>query len=213
MILLAIETAYDVCGAALVSRDRVLGLEEVVAPRRHNELLAPAVERLMAASGTSWADLAGIAVSAGPGAYSGLRVGMSYVKGLAWGADLPVFVVPTLPSLVIDEELVPPCWIAAWSHRDRIYAQQWEAVGRYGNVTGMDWQVFAAQAGEGPVAGYQLERFLPTDGITFVPACPSAVKVGKFAITQDLQPTSNLDNLAPNYLHEFQPRRLDDAHS
>lgn len=213
MILLAVETAYDVCGVALVSRDRILGLEESIAPRRHIELLAPAVERLMATARVGWEDLAGIAVSAGPGSFTGLRIGMSYVKGLAWGTNQPVYAVPTLPSLMIDEEVDPPHWIAAWSHRERIFAQRREIGGRFGEITSMDWQTFAAQAAGDAVAGYGLERFLPAEGITFVPACPSAVKVGKFALTQDLQPTSDLDNLVPNYLHEFQPRRLTDARS
>jgi len=62
MRLLALETAYDVCGAALVSDSGIEDLEEQLAPRRHNEVLAPAVERLLARAGRRFEDLDGIAL-------------------------------------------------------------------------------------------------------------------------------------------------------
>ena len=206
MTLLAIETAYDVCGAALVDAGlAVLGLKEQVAPRRHNELLAPAVEKLLETAGLQWGDLTGIAVSAGPGSYTGLRIGMSYVKGAAWGAGLPVYPVPTLASLVMDCPVPPPHWIAAWSHREAVYAQRREGEAEFGSVDRLDWQSFAQRSAGETVAGYLLERFLPAAGITFVRTCPSAAKVGKFALVHNLRPTSDLDNLVPDYHHEFQP--------
>ncbi len=205
MTLLAIETAYDVCGAALVSTDQeVLGLEEQVAPRRHNELLAPAVERLLGTAGLQWGDLTGIAVSAGPGSYSGLRIGLSYAKGAAWGAGLPVYPVPTLASLLLDSPLLPPHWIAAWSHREQVYAQLREGEAEFGAIDCLDWPTFAQRAAGETIAGYLLERFLPAAGITYVQTCPSAAKVGKFVLAHNLRPTSDLDNLVPDYHHELQ---------
>ncbi len=205
MTLLAIETAYDVCGAALVGSDQdVLALEEQVAPRRHNELLAPAVKRLLGTAGLQWGDLSGIAVSAGPGSYCGLRIGMSYVKGAAWGAGLPVYPVPTLASLLLDSPLTPPHWIAAWSHRGQVYAQRREGEAEFGAIDCLDWPDFAKRAAGETIAGYLLERFLPAAGITYVQTCPSATKVGKFALVHNLRPTSDLDNLVPDYHHEFQ---------
>ena len=205
MTLLAIETAYDVCGAALVSSDRVvIGLEEQVAHRRHNELLAPAVERLLGTAGLQWSDLSGIALSAGPGSYSGLRIGLSYVKGAAYGRGLPVYPVPTLASLLLDSPLPPPHWVVTWSHREQVYIQRREDEAQFGSIECLDWQSFAQRATGETIAGYLLERFLPAAGITYVQTCPSAAKIGKFVLDHNLQPTSDLDNLVPDYHHELQ---------
>ena len=107
MTYLAIETAYDVCGVALVNASGVEALEEQVAPRRHNELLAVSVDRLLADSGRRLSDLDGIALSVGPGSFTGLRIGMSYAKGLALGTGLPIIPVPTLPSLLAKNGFTP----------------------------------------------------------------------------------------------------------
>lgn len=213
MRLLALETAYDVCGAALVDDTGVEALEEQRAPRRHNEVLAPAVGRLLSGAGRRFDDLDGIALSAGPGSYTGLRVGMSYAKGLAYGTGLPVIPVPSLPSLLEGEEIDSPDWVAAWSHGRNVYAVQPEGNDRWGEVYFMGWDDFARRAAGGTVAGYLLDRFQPGSSISVVETCPSAAKVGKFALARRLPPASDLAALVPDYHHEYQVRLSSHAHS
>lgn len=213
MRLLTIETAYDVCGAAVMSEAGVEMVEERHAPRCHNEVLAPAVERLLGALGCRFTDLDGIALSMGPGSYTGLRVGMSYAKGLAFGTGLPVIPVPSLPSLLVGEELARPDWVAAWSHGRNVYALQPRGSDGWSEVHFMGWDDFARLAKGGTVAGYLLDRFLPCPVLTVVQTCPSAVKVGKFALERRLPPASDLAALVPDYHQEFQRRLSSYAHS
>lgn len=213
MTLLAIETAYDVCGVALINDDGIKALEEQVAPRRHNELLAVSTERLLTRCGCRLRDLDAIAVSLGPGSYTGLRIGMSYAKGLAYGAQLPVIPVPTLPSLLVDEDLPEVRWIATWSNGSNVYAAPIDAHGEVGEIQYLEWPDFTAKVKGQALAGYRLERFQPAGAMSYVETCPSAAKVGKFALAQGLEPASDVAVLVPDYHHQFQPGIINNAHS
>jgi tRNA threonylcarbamoyladenosine biosynthesis protein TsaB len=98
-MLLAIETATDVCSVALLAGERVLGVAEALRPRAHAELLAPLVHDLLAQHGVRAADLQTVAVSAGPGSYTGLRIGVSTAKGLCIASGAGLVGVPTLAAL------------------------------------------------------------------------------------------------------------------
>ncbi len=206
MSFLAVETAYDVCGVALVSNAGLEALEEQVSPRRHNEILAPMVQRLLAKAGCQISDLDGIALSIGPGSYTGLRVGMSYIKGLAFAHDLPVIPVPTLPALLEGERIEKPDWIATWSHGCNVYTMHVEQNNQRSTVQFMSWDEFVQHAAGQTIAGYQLERFQSHLDISIVEICPSAAKVGKFALARRLAPAPDLANLVCAYHHEFEAR-------
>ncbi|MEE9162530.1 MAG: tRNA (adenosine(37)-N6)-threonylcarbamoyltransferase complex dimerization subunit type 1 TsaB [Candidatus Neomarinimicrobiota bacterium] len=212
MRLLAIETAYDICGAAVMSAEGVEGLEEEPAPRRHNEQLAPAVQRVMQSAGRAYEDLDAIAISVGPGGYTGLRVGMSYVKGLAFGTGLPLIPVPTLPSLLAGETVAPD-WVVTWSHGENVYALRTSGFVPPGEVRFLPWEEFLPLAKNQTIAGYLLERFLPPAGITIIPTVPSAEKVGRYALENRLKPVEEPGTLVPDYHNDFTERLSRHAHS
>lgn len=91
MLLLALDTSTPAVSAAVHDGDRVLAQEVVVDARRHGELLAPVLARVLDAAGAQPRHLTGIVVGVGPGPYTGLRVGV--VTALAMGAALDVPVV------------------------------------------------------------------------------------------------------------------------
>jgi tRNA threonylcarbamoyladenosine biosynthesis protein TsaB len=99
MKLLAVESATLSGGAAILDGDRVLGEITLNIAITHSERLLAAVDRLLADCGLAPADLDGLAVSVGPGSFTGLRVGLATVKGLAMALDLPIAPVPTLDAL------------------------------------------------------------------------------------------------------------------
>ena len=96
MTLLGIETATTVCAAA-VMRDGVLLAEELVDERNvHAEKLLTMVDTAFQLSGSTLEQMDGIAVSIGPGSFTGLRIGLSVAKGLAFASGKPILPVPTL---------------------------------------------------------------------------------------------------------------------
>ena len=98
MKLLAFETATEACSVALWIDGEVSERFEV-APRRHAELSLPWAEALLADAGVARAQLDALAVSRGPGAFTGVRLGISLVQGIALALDRPVVTVSTLAVL------------------------------------------------------------------------------------------------------------------
>ena len=106
-LVLGIETATVLGGIALVSGGGEL-LGEVLLRNHesHSERMLPAIDWLLATLGTSLRDCAAVAVSAGPGSFTGLRAGMAAAKGLAFSLGVPLYGIPTLEALAAN---VPPC--------------------------------------------------------------------------------------------------------
>lgn len=98
MILLAFELATEACSVALLQDGRLLTRHEV-APRRHVELALPWAEALLDDAGLAKSRLDALAVGVGPGAFTGVRLAISLVQGIALGLDRPVVPVSTLAAL------------------------------------------------------------------------------------------------------------------
>src|SRR5882724_976537 len=99
MKILALESATLAGGAALLDGDRLVGETTVSIALTHSERMMVVVDRLLTDCGWSATELEGLAVSVGPGSFTGLRVGIATVKGLALALGLPVAPVPTLDAL------------------------------------------------------------------------------------------------------------------
>ena len=97
--ILSIETATLAGGVALMDEAGLIAEYRLHVEARHSERLLSAIDRLLYDSGTSVADLGAIAVSIGPGSFTGLRVGLSTAKGLAMGSGRPLVTVPTLEAI------------------------------------------------------------------------------------------------------------------
>lgn len=98
MRLLAFETATEACSVAVLADGQVLERFEV-APRRHAELALPWAQELLAEAGLARSQLDAIAVGRGPGAFTGVRLGVGLAQGIALALDLPVVPVSTLAVL------------------------------------------------------------------------------------------------------------------
>ncbi len=101
MNLLAIETATEACSVALIHGEQLIARSEI-APRRHTELVLPMADALLAEAGIGRHALDAIAVGCGPGAFTGVRLGVSLAQGMALALDLPVIPVSSLAALALE---------------------------------------------------------------------------------------------------------------
>lgn len=99
MLVLGIETAGSVCSVGLAEGATVLTERTVRGARIHSVRLIPLIEGALCDAGKRPADLEGLAVSAGPGSFTGLRIGMAVAKALAHALDRPVAGVSSLDVL------------------------------------------------------------------------------------------------------------------
>ncbi len=98
-MILCIETATGVCSAALCDDRRVISVAEAPPGMSHAAQLTVIIQRLLDETGTKAGDLGAVAVSKGPGSYTGLRIGVSTAKGIAYGAGIPLLGINTLTAM------------------------------------------------------------------------------------------------------------------
>jgi tRNA threonylcarbamoyladenosine biosynthesis protein TsaB len=98
-LILCIETATEVCSVALSRDDTLLGIKESGERNAHSAMLTTYITDLFSTSEYVFSDLDAIAVSMGPGSYTGLRIGVATAKGLCYALNKPLIAVPTLQSM------------------------------------------------------------------------------------------------------------------
>lgn len=99
MRVLAVETSTLAGGVALLDGESVRGEYVLDVRTTHSERLMSAIDRVLSDAGWTARDLEGLAVAVGPGSFTGLRIGLSTVKGLALALGIPVAPVPTLDAM------------------------------------------------------------------------------------------------------------------
>lgn len=98
-MILCLETATDICSVSLCNEDSIRGLKESTRERSHASSLTVLTEDILREAGIKVADLEAIAVSKGPGSYTGLRIGVSTAKGLAYASSVPLIGIDTTLSM------------------------------------------------------------------------------------------------------------------
>ncbi len=94
-----IETATQVCSVALAQNGKVIVAKEEHIPQSHASLLTNFVKEVVAEANLSLSDLDAVAVSTGPGSYTGIRIGISVAKGLCYSLNCPFIKVSTLQAM------------------------------------------------------------------------------------------------------------------
>jgi len=128
MLILAIDTALDACSAAVLdtTASKTIALESQPMKRGHAEALMPLIARVMATSGIAFTSLDRIAVTTGPGSFTGLRVGLSAARGIALAADKPVVGLTTLTAYaapIVAENGAHPIISAIDARHGHVYFQ------------------------------------------------------------------------------------------
>ena len=100
-LILHIETSTELCSVALSHGDCCLAVRENPEGRNHATMLTPFIDDLLSTNNVSTNQLDAVAVSSGPGSYTGLRIGLSTAKGLCYGGNIPLVAVSTLQAMSV----------------------------------------------------------------------------------------------------------------
>ena len=186
--LLLIETSTSLCSAALAEDDRIICSRRSSEPRAHASLTAVFIKEMLEELGLTAKDLDAVAVSSGPGSYTGLRVGSSTAKGLCFGSGAPLIAVSTLDILArqaVEGGLPEGCKAIlpmVDARRMEVYTAIYKPDGtRISEITPvvLDENSFAELLAAGPVAviGDAAEKFKTIKNATtasYVQTCPEA---------------------------------------
>jgi len=223
-LILCIETGTDVCSVGIAKEGELLSLRESDEGRDHARKVGVFVDELLHETGIAPDELDAVAVGKGPGSYTGLRIGVSFAKGLCYGLQKPLVAVGSLDSLVevaredyeagilqVDDwERAVLCPMVD-ARRMEVYTQLFDAFGRPLNeisATVIDGGSFAAQrTGERPcvIFGNGARKCAEVlDGALCVEVTPSAR--GLVRLAQQALDEGRIEDIAyfePFYLKNF----------
>lgn len=217
--ILALETATKICSVAVSENGVVAGEFSIYVPHAHVERLVSMINDLLKNLRLKYSDLDAIAVSNGPGSFTGLRIGLSVAKGIAFAEDKQIIAVPTLDALalrariLVDRKTVVPVLHARGRE---FYYCRYKFVNSFPERSG-DYKV----SGPAEIAEeFDSETIFVGEGVaelvkedcinvkfgerSFCELTASAVEVGMAAQEKfDRQEFSDLRTLVPMYVKDF----------
>jgi len=128
-LVLAIDTAAPRLQLALLRTDGTVDCSIDDIAQGHAELLFPLLDALLARNGTTYGDLDRIAVTTGPGSFTGLRIGLSAARGLGLALNIPVLGIPSLLAISLAAPASKPVAVLLDARRDEAYFQGFAAPG------------------------------------------------------------------------------------
>ncbi|MCK4661660.1 MAG: tRNA (adenosine(37)-N6)-threonylcarbamoyltransferase complex dimerization subunit type 1 TsaB [Bacteroidales bacterium] len=100
-LILNIETATNICSVALGKNGKLIAIKESDKDKSHASLLTVFIDEILKDNNYKASDIDAVAVSKGPGSYTGLRIGVSVAKGICFGIEKPLIEISTLQSLAL----------------------------------------------------------------------------------------------------------------
>jgi len=207
--ILAFETSENICGVCIYFSDEKYFSSAVNLKHSHSEMIFEITDSLFKLAGIKPLDLDSIAVSEGPGSFTGLRIGFSAAKGMAYGAKLPIISVPTYEALAFqltsvlkeDGEFI----ISNTVNKDEVFFSKFQIKGNnyifVEDLTVLRKELFIQKS-----QGYRVfgnSTILIGKQVVY-PMVPDPLFVAKWAIEFGMaKKTFNYDFLEPNYLKNF----------
>lgn len=215
---MSIETSGAACSVSLAKGGEVVGSVTLDDSNRQSSMLVPAIESLFKQCSRPMSECDAVAVSSGPGSYTGLRVGVSTAKGLCYGLGKPMISVPTLEILLAEARSMEQCAGADYfvpmldARRMEVYQAVYDAdgncveevsakvldAGSYADLLQKGRVVFV-----GTGAGKYSDAFPHPNGI-YVPCVPKAEFMASAAqAAYDAGRFEDVAYFEPFYLKEF----------
>ena len=182
MLLLGLDTATEAVTVALHDGTRVLAEVTTTDKHRHAELLAPAIEQVLATAGAERGDLTGIAVGVGPGPYTGLRVGLVTARVLGAALGIPVHGVCSLDVIAADID-APRFLVATDARRREVYFARYDETGRYFGPQ-VERPGDIEDRGSMPAFGEGAWQYKELFPVAEGPLCPSAATLCRIVVTE-----------------------------
>jgi len=201
MNILAIESASTVCGVALFLNSKLVELNEIDEPRIHGKRLPVTIYDILYNHSMTSNQLDGIAISSGPGSYTGLRIGMSIARGLAAAGGIPIIPVPTLFAMNAHIQQDGFYWLILHSHKNLVYVQRYH-LGE--PVSEIGFEEFHLKR-NASIYGFNLKNLC--SDYKSIP--PSAKSVGELALQHYNEwMETDLDQVSPNYITNINLRKV-----
>lgn len=206
--ILAIETSDELCSTAIMLTENSFAEINFQKKFVHSEKLMPMISDLLKNVDMKIDDVGTIAVSIGPGSFTGLRIGLTIAKGLSVGRNIPIIPVPTFDALALQLSSILPdqtnFLIANNANINEIYFAKYKSINkRYEVLTEtclLDKTNFSSMQNEGDLfyGNFTLEKN------DFKTSSPNAISIAKWAYLfgKDLVNFDH-DLLEPNYLKKF----------
>jgi len=207
--ILAIETSEVTCGICIYFSDDKFFSSSMNLKHSHAENIFEIIDWLFKISKIRPEDLDNIAISSGPGSFTGLRIGMSAAKGIAYGSGLPVIAVPTYDAFAIQiSQLLPnesQFIIANKVNKDEVYFAKFQIRANsyifVDDLMVLKNNLFKIKVNDVPVFGNA--ALLLNENVKF-PFSPDPKFVAKWAVEfGEKNKTFEYDFLEPNYLKNF----------
>ena len=223
MYVLGIETSTPVCGVGIAENRQILADYSLDAGVQHVERLISMVNQVLADANLSLDAMSGVAVGAGPGSFTGLRIGMATAKGLCLAAGVPIVSVSTLAGIAYDHLTygVPVCAMLD-ARRGQVYAGMYRS-GKMGPHSVLSDAVLPLEellpllprpvifAGQGAhVHKDRIMAWMEGDA-SIVPGFPKGGSLAAIGcVMVELGEVSDITQVEPNYLRSSQAEWLHD---
>jgi tRNA threonylcarbamoyladenosine biosynthesis protein TsaB len=220
-VILSIETSTGPCSVALHHNGNFIAAAEVHKEYSHASKLAPLVKQVVKLADVTMSQVDAVAVSSGPGSYTGLRIGTSLAKGICYALDIPLLAVPTLQIIAyrVSQMNIADAFLCPMidARRMEVYSQVFDynmeeqepvqpiiiEAGAFDNYLAVKPVIFF---GNGAM---KCSQIIVHKNATFMPGInPSATSLGELAhkkfVAGDIE---NLFEFVPHYLKEFFVKR------
>jgi tRNA threonylcarbamoyladenosine biosynthesis protein TsaB len=202
--ILAIESSQSICSTCIYYNDEKYFQASMNLKNAHAEKVFDLVDSVIKNAGISFKSLGTIAISAGPGSFTGLRIGMSAAKGIAFGAGLPVVPVPTFDALALQISSYLPdnseFAIANKVNMEEVYFAMFKVNGNSYIFT-ENLRIYKKEEVNFNIPGVSyFGNVIEKSGIS----APYALYVAKWCRNSEIiNNSSDFDNLEPIYLKDF----------